>query len=273
MDGSTPAPIGDEFFSGESPYGDDFNIAEIERWYREEEEGYFDLVQSYARYEYAYELLNTHNAYRFLAGRTFFTCMAFGCGPGDDVKPLTDQVTKFIAIEPAEQWWRTQIGGTPAEYLKPSILGDIPLDDETIDLAVCLGVLHHIPNVSYILGEISRVMAPGGLFILREPICSMGDPRKPRLGLTKNERGLPPDWLREKLEQVGFRICRQRYCMFAPLMMLARKLKLNAPFDSRTIVHVDQLLSWATKWNQHYHRDNLLKKIAPTDVFYLLEKR
>jgi hypothetical protein len=50
-------------------------------------------------------------------------------------------------------------------------------------------------------------------------------------------------------------------------------LTLNAPFDHRCFLFVDQVLSSAMKWNQHYHRDKLLTKIAPTTVVYLLQKQ
>lgn len=43
-------------------------------------------------------------------------------------------------------------------------------DDNYFDLITCLMVLHHIPeeNLSSLLSEISRVMKPGGVLILRE---------------------------------------------------------------------------------------------------------
>jgi ubiquinone/menaquinone biosynthesis C-methylase UbiE len=34
-------------------------------------------------------------------------------------------------------------------------------------------VLHHIPNVEHVLAELARVLTPGGLALIREPIHSV----------------------------------------------------------------------------------------------------
>ena len=167
------------YFRGGRVYGDDFSLIQIKEWFEQEETGYYDLASQNGPYTYGYHAPNCLHGFSFLKGRMFDCCLALGCATGDDVAPLARNVRKFIAIEPAEQWWSNNIGGTPAIYLKPAVSGDIALPNNAVDLATCLGVLHHIPNSSHVLSEVARVTRAGGIFVMREPIHSMGDWRRP----------------------------------------------------------------------------------------------
>jgi 2-polyprenyl-3-methyl-5-hydroxy-6-metoxy-1,4-benzoquinol methylase len=260
-----------EYFSGAALYGDDFDEPAIARWYLREQQGYYDLAQTYAKYAYSYHALNRFQSYRHLTGR-YHCCLAMGCARGDDVAPLAPIVDRFVAIEPAEQWWSTHINGTAAEYWKPSVCGEIPMPGDSFDLVVCIETLHHIPNASHVLGEMARVLRRGGTMILREPICTMGDWRAPRRGLTPNERGFPPGWFDSQVPSLGLRVLRKRYCSFPLTTRLARFLCLGPAYNNRLLVRLDSVLSWLTKWNLHYHRDSIARKIAPTDVAYILQK-
>ena len=259
------------YLSGALLYGDDFGEDAIRRWYGEEEHGYFDLVKTYRSYVYSYHALNDHHAWRFLASH-YACCVAMGCAKGDDVSPLAPRVDRFVAIEPAERWWCPEIGGKPAQFLKPSVFGDIPLEDGSADLVVCLGVLHHIPNASHVFAEMARILRSGGHMAVREPVSTLGDWRRPRRGLTRNERGFPPGWFEARAASHGLRIARARHCSFPLTTRLARWLRLEPAFNNRTLVRLDAALSWLTKWNLHYHRDSPLKKIAPIDIAYVFEK-
>ena len=99
------------YFLGERVYGDDFSLAQIKEWYEQEETGYYDLTEARGVYSYGYHALNRLHGLTYLKGRVFDCCLAIGCARGDDVTPLARQVRKFIAIEPAEQWWSDRIGG------------------------------------------------------------------------------------------------------------------------------------------------------------------
>ena len=71
---------------------------------------------------------------------------------------------------------------------------------------ICLGVLHHVPTVGRVIGELARVLRPGGRMIVREPMVSMGDFRQPRPGLTARERGIPRALMRRFHQQAGLTI-------------------------------------------------------------------
>jgi SAM-dependent methyltransferase len=272
-------PASEEEISGRALYGDSFSSAQIREWYDMEVTGYFDLLSEHYKvtdadnkYEYGYDALNQFHAIGRLLNRQFDTCMALGCARGDDIAPLAPAVQRFIAIEPAEKWWHDDIGGKPAVYMRPSAIGDIELDSATVDLATSFGVLHHIPNVSHVVSEIARVLKPGGIFVLREPISSMGDWRKARAGLTANERGLPIKWFDSLALTTGFKIVSRHACMFGPLSAITKKLGVTSPFAKMPIVKLDWLISEAFRWNVRYWRNTFAKKLAPTSAFWILER-
>ncbi|MEO6080236.1 MAG: class I SAM-dependent methyltransferase [Steroidobacteraceae bacterium] len=275
----TAPPASEDELSGRSLYGDSFSPAQIEQWYETEVSGYFDLITTHYKiadeenkYDYEYAALNRFHAIGSLLNRKFDTCVALGCAAGTDIEPLAPVVRRFVAIEPAEKWWRSEIGGKPAQFLKPTVLGDIPLADGSADLAASFGVLHHIPNVSHVVGEIARILAPGGLFVLREPICSMGDWRKARPGLTANERGLPIEWFDNLVKKTGFRIVARRPCMFNPLIAIGKKLGFPTPLSVMPIVVLDSLICRAMQWNVRYWRESFFRKLAPSSAFWILER-
>ncbi len=267
-------PFEELYFSGRALYGDQFDDAAIAEWCHDEEQGYYELAQREnwdTRDEY--RALYQFHAFSALGSRWFDTCLVLGCADGSDVGPIASQVGRFVAIEPAQQWWRPDISGVPAEFRQPSPRNDLPLADGSVDLVVTLGVLHHIPNVSHVLREISRILRSAGVLILREPIHTMGDWRRPRRGVTKHERGLPLAWLNKTLEDVGFRTFRRRYCLMPTTERISRLLRLPKPYNRRAIVLLDWAMSDLMSWNLHYHRDTLAKKLAPAQVIMCCDKR
>ena len=260
--------IAEDVRSGARLYGDDMDADQIGAWYADEEHGFFDLASDWDG-TYGYAALNAVHAYDMLAQRRFRTCVALGVGAGHDVEAIAPNVDHFYGIEPAEKWWTDSIAGTPATFLKPTIMGDIALPDASVDLATSMGVLHHIPNVGHVIDELARVLEPGGLLVLREPCNSMGDWRKPRTGLTRRERGIPTAWLDARLRAAGLKLIRRRTVMFS---LTPRIFRIHAPYNSRLVVLLDWMLATAFSWNNHYWRDSIAKKIGPTGTFIVAEK-
>ena len=144
-----------------------------------------------------------------------------------------------------------------------------PSKTATFDLITCLGVLHHIPNVSTVLTELRRSLKPGGYLLLREPVISMGDWRHPRPGLTQHERGIPLPLFRTLIAQRDFEVVSERLCMFpatAKLASAAGQAAYNSPFATR----LDAVLSRILAWNLRYHATSLPAKFRPTSVYYVL---
>jgi len=47
-----------------------------------------------------------------------------------------------------------------------------PIDDKSIDLAICCETIEHLPNQHFLFQEVSRIIKPGGIFILTTPNSS-----------------------------------------------------------------------------------------------------
>lgn len=57
----------------------------------------------------------------------------------------------------------------PESQLCVADMASIPFTDNSFDAAVCFAALHHVPNWPQVLGEVHRVLRPGGVFVMQEP--------------------------------------------------------------------------------------------------------
>src|SRR5262245_62041286 len=263
----------DKYFSGASLYGDDFCFSEIQAWYEDEREGYANLgARDSSCYQYGYHFLNEHHGFHHLPPMTFQKVLGLGSAYGDEFRPIAKRIQRLVIVDPSDAFVRTQVHGIPTTYLKPAIDGCLPFDDQEFDLVTCLDVLHHIPNVSYVVSELYRCLRKAGFAILREPVVSMGDWRKPRRGLTKRERGIPDQLFDRMIERVGFKLSSKSYCMFPLVPRLWNTIFRRAAYNSAIATYLDEWLSLATKWNLTYHATNPLRKLRPTVVYHVLTR-
>jgi SAM-dependent methyltransferase len=260
------------YLEGESLYGDDFSLHEIEAWYADESEGYADLGSKDASaYRYTYHALNMFHGFRRVRKGRFGKVLAFGGAYGDEILPIADRIEALTIVDPSDAFLREQVHGIPARYVKPVPNGTLPLESQSFDLVTCLGVLHHIPNVSKVVAEIARVLAPDGHLVLREPIISLGDWSKPRTGLTKRERGIPIDILKSMVLHAGLVIERVSLCAF-PITSRIFSLLRPDVYNSRAAVTIDSYLSKMFAWNLRYHARRAVEKIRPTSAFVIARK-
>jgi SAM-dependent methyltransferase len=260
------------FFDGSALYGDDFGPDAIQSWYDDEAEGYAELLATESNlYAYGYHALNHQLGFRHLPRQRFPRVLGFGSAYGDELLPVLSGVDRVTIVDPSDAFVRERVHGKLASYVKPTPDGRLPLLDASFDLATCLGVLHHIPNVSFVTKELSRVLAPGGYLLLREPIVSMGDWREPRRGLTRRERGIPIESLKKIVANCGLQVIKSSLCAF-PLTPRLFGRSAAGPYNNRWAVQVDSLLSRAFAWNINYHPRNTLQRLRPTSVFFVLQK-
>jgi SAM-dependent methyltransferase len=260
------------YLEGRQIYGDDFGPTEIAAWYADEKEGYASLgAGDMASYRYGYHAWNKYHAFRYLQGRSFLNALGFGSAYGEEFVPIISNIGRLTIVDPSESFVRNSVNGVPTTYVMPRPDGRLPLEDNVFDLITCLGVLHHIPNVSFVLRELSRVLKPGGILIVREPIVSMGDWRQPRAGLTKRERGIPLHLLKRALLDSGLELVRQSLCAFPLTPRLFSFIK-SGVYNSRLATWADALLSNAFAWNINYHPDSLVSYLRPTSAFFLASK-
>lgn len=261
------------YLSGKKLYGDDFSINEIEKWFVDEAEGYSGLgAKAKDSYKYVYHELNRQLGFKFLGTKQFNQVLGIGSAYGEEFQPLSAQIEKIIILDPSDAFSNVQeIAGTPCEYIKPSSSGNMPFESHSFDLVTSLGVMHHIPNVSYVISECYRCLNDGGYMLLHEPVTSMGDWRKPRRGLTNRERGIPLDLLDNIVQKQGLKIKHRSLCKFPIVPMIGHKLHIAA-YNNYLLTQADGLLSKLFAWNVKYHRVKIHEKLAPSSVFYVLEK-
>lgn len=257
---------------GEQLYGDDFSPSQIEAWFRDEEDGYFNLGGArQGRHEYEYRGLNQEHGFRFLPARDFANVLSFGGAFGDELLPIVGRSKQITILEASDGFVVDQVGGVPVRYVKSQAHGGFPFADKSFDLLTCLSVLHHVPNVSFIVKEFYRCLKPGGYALVNEPIVSMGDWRHPRQGLTKRERGIPRAIFNRIIVSAGFEIVHESKCMFS-LTSRLRYLQAKPVYNAKYSVILDKFLCRLPFWPETYHPANLWEKMRPTAIFYVLRK-
>ena len=92
-----------------------------------------------------------------------------GCGTGIAAEPLSKRVDKLFLLDIAEQMLEEAKKKYPDAIFLHESATAIPLDDNSIDVAISRGVLiSHLPQGEYpnFLSEVHRILRPGGLFII-----------------------------------------------------------------------------------------------------------
>jgi 2-polyprenyl-3-methyl-5-hydroxy-6-metoxy-1,4-benzoquinol methylase len=256
-----------KYLSGRFLYGDDFSQEEIIKWYEHEQEAYANLY-GIVRGEYNYHKLNVLYGYRHIKIKTFNHVLGFGSSWGYEFLPIIARIKNLTILDSSTQTVSLRLGNIVPTYKKTNISGKIDFPDNTFDLITCFGVLHHIPNVTFVLGELMRVIKPGGYLLIREPVISMGDWRYKRPGLTINERGIPKDYISNIIRNLNLEVVRKEYCLCT---MFTKFLNKNL-YNNKFLLQLDKILSAWLSFNIHYHATNKWQRLQPDSVFYVLRK-
>jgi ubiquinone/menaquinone biosynthesis C-methylase UbiE len=122
------------------------------------------------------------------------TVLEIGIGSGLNVPYYGPAVEALYGVDPSRELWR--LGRARAEkapfpiHFLPVSAERIPLEDASIDTAVSTWVLCTIPDLRQALGEIRRVLKPGGRFIFIEHGAA------PQAGVRVWQDRLTPIWRR-----------------------------------------------------------------------------
>ena len=249
------------YLAGDLLYGDDFDATQIAAWFADEQEAYADLgAKNAAKYTYAYHAWNIFHGFRRLPPGPVGEVLGFGSAYGEELLPIVPRARSITIVEPSGAFTTESLQGVPVRYIRPVPGGELPFPDNSFGLITCFGVLHHIPNVSAAIKEFARVLRRDGRILLREPIVSMGDWRKPRPGLTKRERGIPLAVLERIASEAGLDRLHRSLCGF-PLTRVLFNWKRSGPFNDMLATRVDAVLAAAFAWNWHYHARSTFERL------------
>ncbi len=262
-----------QYLSGTVLYGDDFSGHQLDEWFADEEEAYAMLgAKDRAVYHFRWHTINKMHGFRHIGARVFNHALGIGSAYGDELLPVLNRLRRISILEPSDAFPQTEVNGVKVEYLKPHPTGAIPFDNSSIDLVTCFDVLHHIPNVTYVISEMGRCLSPGGFLVLREPVVSMGDWRYPRRGLTKRERGIPIDYLKRAIGDAGLAIVSEQLCMCRLVMKTWPKRLFGDVFRTSIGVRLDAIASSMLKCNLRYHASRSWHKLRPSEVYIVATK-
>lgn len=270
----------EQCFKGEIIYGDNFTTDEIKNWFEQEKEGYSRLgtneLEDLNNNIYHYHQLNKEYGFKYLKDLSDFqNVLGIGSATGIEFEPIIKKIKNLYILEPSEELRGKKIKELEINYETPTINGKINFEKNKFDLITSFGVLHHIPNVSFVMLEICRVLKNGGVLLLREPIVSMGDWREERFGLTKNERGIPIKVFKQIILQNNLEIIAENYCftLTTPLNRIFLKFFKNPIYYYKIYILFDKILSKFFCFNIKYHSSNKFDKLYPQNVFFVLKKK
>ena len=98
-----------------------------------------------------------------------------GCGGGMLTRALTARGARVVGVEISEEQLAAALegdGGSGARYLVGRA-EDLPLEDGSVDIAVFMRTLHHVPPDGMLaaLREAHRVLRPNGVVYVAEPLA------------------------------------------------------------------------------------------------------
>jgi SAM-dependent methyltransferase len=262
-----------DYFSGELIYGDDFDQEKINQWFKAEENGYAGLgyIDSETDF-YPYHGMNMQYGWRHITSKNLRKVLGIGSAFASEFSVVHQKIEEITVVEPGKKFWRDSAFGKRLNYVMPMPSGEMKFADNTFDLVTAFGVLHHIPNVSFVISELVRVLKPCGHLLIREPIISMGNWNYDRPGLTKNERGIPANLLRKLLIAQGCELVAENFIGFSPLQKIAGKLNINNYWDSSLLRKLDWFLCKIFSWNSVYHRLTIFDRFAPSTGYWVVCK-
>jgi SAM-dependent methyltransferase len=92
----------------------------------------------------------------------------FGAGSGRWSSRLLANFSKVYALEPSDravEILQQKFQSEPQIIILKETVGENSIPDESVDLGMSLGVLHHIPDTGLAIKDLSKKIKPGGYFL------------------------------------------------------------------------------------------------------------
>jgi ArsR family transcriptional regulator len=108
-----------------------------------------------------------------------------GCGTGQISAALAPFVERVIAVDASAAMLagaRSRLAAYPNVEMRQGDLESLPLDDQELDLATMMLVLHHLPEPRTALVELARVLRAGGRVIVVDMLPHEHESYRSRMG-------------------------------------------------------------------------------------------
>ncbi|MFJ5676562.1 class I SAM-dependent methyltransferase [Streptomyces sp. NPDC093097] len=96
------------------------------------------------------------------------TALDAACGTGRQSAALAARGHRTIGVDQSPEMLARAGDKVPAAEFRCGHLENLPLDDESVDLAICSLALTHLPDLSRGISELARVVRPGGRIIVSD---------------------------------------------------------------------------------------------------------
>lgn len=145
--------------------------------------------------DYNYWWYKQFDSYRPLWGMRFDRALEVGCGPHTNIRYIMhNSSVKSLCLEDPllQKYLSYNFGGSMFRKQRnqlyklltrdglnvdftSSVLEELPYRDGSFNLVVCINVLDHVQDYNKCMGEMRRVLAPGGLLVIGQDLSDAGD--------------------------------------------------------------------------------------------------
>ena len=128
-----------------------------------------------------------------------------GCGTGTITAALAPHVARVIGVDASDEMLKAAAAHSDAPNidLRRGPLEALPIEDASLDAALLVLVLHHLPAPAIALGEALRVLKPGGRLLIVDMAPHEREEYRQQMGHVW--LGFSEEQVCRLLEQAGFR--------------------------------------------------------------------
>ncbi len=117
-----------------------------------------------------------------------------GCGTGNAAELLAPVVKRVLAVDQSEAMLgaaRKRLKGLDKVDFLRGDLENLPIETASVDAAVCVLVLHHLPDPEKAIAEMARILRPGGVALVVDMVAHGRDAYRHTMGHRWQGFGVP----------------------------------------------------------------------------------
>lgn len=133
------------------------------------------------------------------------TVADLGCGTGHTIAELAPHVQSVVGVDasgPMLKTARRRLATLENVTLHNGQLDDLPIKDQSVDAAQCVLALSYIDDPAGVLGEMRRILRPGGRGVVVDVLAHDRDDFRRRMG--QHHPGFAKTDVQRLLDEAGF---------------------------------------------------------------------